>query len=268
MGIKEYNVIYSQYIERVVERYVMAKYKVVEPITCFFNPYHVNPDTNAAHYFEPELVMLSKEDYSTLLKVIVKHRNLNFHELPLYISKELYQYILYSFNFIAIMEQGAHPFVMEEEALPIAVSMPTLMNDAKEIIGEKMCAMCLQSCSPYKEYDDASVFVTIWMGIMEVEIYCKSTLNTKQDTSISTHKEIYGMIDANAVLSALKVRKYKNVSSALWHLFESYALKDESDIKWLVRWLDERAIKYVRAEGELQRVYSGYGYKFKDIIVQ
>lgn len=265
MSIKEYNAIYSQHIDRMVERYVMAKYKATNYIYCYFNPYHVNIDTNGAFCFEPELVMLSKQDYVTLLKVVVKHRNILFQELPLHISKDLYRHILDSFNFVSIMEPDDHPFVMEEESLPIGVSMTTLLKDAKEIIGDKTDLLCLQSCKPHNGYDIAHVFVTIWMGIMEISINCQKAEGKEPDTTTITHKEIYGMIDVNVIMCVLKIKKFNALSAVLTRLFEEYASGNQEDITWLVRWLDSYNIKYTHAEGTFKREYSGYGYKFKDI---
>lgn len=265
MTITEYNATYSQHIDRIVERYVMTKYKATDTINCFFEPYHINTDTNAAICFEPELVMLSKEGYATLLKVIVKHRNIRFQELPLYISKDLYRHILDSFNFVFIMDPDDHPFAMEEESYPIGVSMSTLMKDAKEIIGEKSNILCLQSCKPLTGYDTANVFVTIWMGIMEVSVDCQKTDGKEPDATIITHRDIYGMINVNAVQQALHIKMYDHLSSVLSRLFEENTSDNQENMTWLARWLDTHNIKFTQAEGTFQRDYSGYGYKFKDI---
>ena len=264
MTVTEYNKIYSQRLQFLVEEHVAKKYRADEPIVCYFAPYYVYTDEETAHCFEPELVQLSKEDYTTLLFTIIKHHNMTFEELPLYISPELYRHIIESFSFIHVVELNDHPCALEEETYPMAVSMTTLMEDAKEIIGEEMMMTCMQSCESYKEYDSASVCIDIWMGIMEVFIECEKVGDFQQGIDTITHKDIYGMIDASAVLSALKVEKCKEVSNALQRLFKELAAEDESDITWFIRWLEAHGIKYIHAEGSFKREYSRYRYKSKE----
>ncbi len=269
MSIKEYNTIYLQRLHRLVEEYVARKYEADRPIMCFFVPYHVHTNEGSveatAHCFDTEFVMLSREDYTTLLFAVVRHHGMTFQELPLYISPELYRHIIESFSILHVYESDDHPCALEVEADPMGVSMTTLMEDAKKIIDDEVAMIGLQSCNRYKGCKSASVHVEIWMGIMEVTISCEKTGNRKQGLGTITHKDIYGMIDANAVLSALKVEKCKEVADALWRLFEEFAGGDESDITWLIRWLDKCGIQYTHAEGTFLTKDTEYRYKYKEI---
>lgn len=250
MSIKEYNILFKRHLRRLVEKYVEEKYKDDETILCYFEPYLVFEEEGQAHCYDTELVWLSKEDYISLLFILVIHRGITFEELPLYIPIELYKRVIGAFRFFHYYEPEDHPETLEECGSPMAVVMTTLRADANEIVGDEMVSILIQSCKKCKEFYSAYVHAEIWMGLFEVTIF---RYNDEEETT--RHCSIYGMIDAKAFLSALHVQSCDEVAEVLWKMCEEYTLKNKSDIAWLVRWLDSNGIRYLHCEGVQKREY-------------
>ena len=270
MTIAEYNAYYRQNLQRIVENYVEKKYGKDESILCSFNPFYVETNekdgvANHGHllYIEPEVVMLTKEDYCSLLFAAVQHPGLVFQELPFYIPIKLYRHIVNSFSYVSVLDSDNHPDVMNGESMPIAVHMTTLLADAREIIGNDRCFDNMQRCSPYRNYEQASVDVKICMGIMEVYVDCENSGNMSLDINATRHRDIYGMIDAQKVMSVLNVKTCKDIPNALHQLFAESTVADQNELTWLIRWLDIHGIAYIHAEGDQERVYTEYRYKSK-----
>ncbi len=244
MTIQEYNQHYRQHLHQVVERYVEEKYKGDEKILCIFEPYFVEEKEGISHCYDTEMVWLSKEDYISLLFVVVMHRGITFEELPLYIPIDLYKQLISAFRFIHYIESTDHPVVMEECGNPMAFVMTTLKQDANDLIGDEMVCVLVQSCKKCKEFHSANVHAEIWMGLLEVTIYL---YDDEEETT--RHCSIYGMIDAKAFLSVLHVQSRDEVADVLWQMCKTYTSKNKSDVTWLVRWLDANGIRYVHGEG-------------------
>ncbi len=251
MTIKEYNILFKQHLRGLVEKYVEEKYKDDEKILCYFEPYFVCEEEGRAHCFDTELVWLSKEDYISLLFIIVIHRGITFEELPLYIPIELYKQVIGSFRFIHIYSPDGAPGSMEDSMEePMAVAMKTLREDADEIIDKEMVRVLVQSCKECNEFHSAFVHFEIWMNLAEVTIY-----RYYGEDEMTRQQSVYGMIDAKELLSALCVKSCDKVAKVLWKMCEEYSSKNETDITWLVRWLDAKGIKYVHGEGVQKREY-------------
>lgn len=250
MTIQEYNKTFRQHLHQVVEKYVKEKYKDDEKVLCYFEPYFVDEEEELSHCYDNELVWLSKEEYISLLFVVVIHRGITFEELPLYIPIDLYKRLIGAFRFIHFLGQEDHPIALEENSSPMAIVMRTLKDDVNEIIGDEMTSILVQSCGKCKEFHLANVHVEIWMGVAEVNIY------RYEDEEKKTCKHnIYGMIDAKAFLSALHVQSCDEVAEILWKMCEEYTSKNKTDITWLVRWLNTNGIKYVHGEGVQHKEY-------------
>lgn len=238
MTIEEYNNVYADRLHKKVENYVISKYGDKEYILCWFDLYHVDTRKKKAFCYEPERAELKREDYIALLFLLVSHPNLTFFELPLYITAELYQQILV-FLRIFKMSHVSHPLLPEIPSEPYAVDMATLQHDAKEIIGDtnNACSILLQSYTHNTNFQE--VYVSVWMDIMEVSI-------NYVDGNCYVYSK-YGLIDAGEIKKILKVKTCKGLSNALLKLSNKLT-KDDSDIFWIVRWLDENGIKYTHAE--------------------
>ena len=249
MTITEYNNYFKRYFQKIVKRYVTEKYKDVENIICYFDPYVVSTDINDAHCYDSVIVELSKKDYTKLLNLIVAHNDITFEQLPLYIPMKLYRHIIGSFHFIHIYTPEESPFRRKTFKYPIAVSMTTMHKDAKELVRGEVCSILVESCTPYKEFQSACVHVDIWNGIIEVYVHFYDKEKNLEYTNI------YGMIDSQAFLSALHVQSFYEVGEAFGRIKEEYTSKNKSDITWLVQWLDVNGINYLHAEGVSQNEY-------------
>lgn len=247
MSIQEYNKTFRQHLHQVVAKYVEEKYKDDEKILCYFEPYFVDEE-GLSHCYDNELVWLSKEEYISLLFVVVIHRGITFEELPLYIPVDLYKKLICAFRFIHFIEPDEHPIALEENSSLIAIVMRTLKDDANEIIGDEMTSILVQSCGKCKEFHSANVHVEIWIGLVEVNIY-----RYFDDEKRECIHSIYGMIDAKEFLTALHVPSCNDVANVLWRMSDKCTSKHKSDITWLVQWLDTNKIQYIHGEGLIDK---------------
>lgn len=115
----------------------------------------------------------------------------------------------------------------------------SLQEDAKAIAGDEPYSFSLYSYTNNLQIEYKSLLIVIWMKKMEVRI--SYTINKQE------YAAIYGMIDVENVKKVLRIKTYKGIESSLCR-YCNKAQKEQLDLYWLVRWLDNYGIKYVHAE--------------------
>ena len=236
MTQKEYKAYYQLKQEESIERFLKKRYKSNEYILCWFDLFIIDIRKRNRLSVRPEKIEIARKDYAELLAVMLKYPDLTFEDLPLYIDSQLYKQILVLLRFPAF----GHMTNITRDAYrsnPVAVEMVTIQRDLYEIAGESMRSFLLQSYTQTSRFQD--VGVSIWMKKMEISIDYMEGNNFINS--------IYGMIDVDKVKDILHVKTNKGIEGALKRLCEKLP-ETETDIFWIVRWLDCHGIKYIQAE--------------------
>lgn len=241
MTIQEYKEYYDQHLQKKVDKFMKKTYKDAENILCWFYRYFTDIKHKNHIVAHPWKIELDREDYATLLTVLLKHPEITFQELPCFIPYKLYEEILISLRFPAIRHY-LRPDDPEPRSNPIGIDMTSLQDDANAIAGDEPYSFLLNSYTYNPKLEFESLDVIIWIQQMEVRI--SYTINKQANTVI------YGMIDVEAVKKALRVKTNKGIESSLSRYGKKLP-KEKSDIFWLVRWLDSHGIKYVYAEDKI-----------------
>ena len=236
MNIHEYNTKSEELLHRKIEDFMQNRYKSNEHIVCWFDLFIVDVKKRNKLSVRPEKIEIARKDYAELLAVMLKYPDLTFEDLPLYIDSQLYKQILVLLRFPAF----GHMTNITRDAYrsnPVAVEMVTIQRDLYEIAGESMRSFLLQSYTPTSRFQDVSI--SIRMKKMEISIDYMEGNNFINS--------IYGMIDVDKVKDILHVKTNKGIEGALKRLCEKLP-ETETDIFWIVRWLDSNRIKYIHAE--------------------
>ena len=235
MSIEEYKSYYDAYLHEQVDEYMKKRYNKATYILCWFNLYSV--DTKKLRCSKDWLgkTDLKRDVYVNLLSTLLKHPEITFQELPRYIPVSLYEDLLF-YLLLPSTRHFMYPDSPRSRSLPIAVEMTTLQHDVHEIAEDVPYSFCINSNTPEFEFEVISV--SIWMKKMEIDLRYTS----------KNHKvnAIYGMIDVEEVKNALKVKTYKGIDGAFWRMWNKMP-NDKSDVFWIIRWLDNHGIKYMKA---------------------
>lgn len=236
MSIPEYQTYYGQQLQKKIIQYIEQKYNNSNYIICWFDLYHINVNKKNNIHLCPEKTILKREDYITLLSLILKHPEITFQELPRYIPERLYVDLLYYLRF-PTTSLTIFPHEPRQRTNPIAVEMTTLQCDAYAIAGDEPYSFYLYSYAPQSKAEE--VYISIWMKQMEIYVKC-----SQGDNRVSA---ICGMIDVEVVKKALRVKTYKGIEKALSRMNEDFS-SEHSDSLWLIRWLDYHRIHYVHVK--------------------
>lgn len=236
MSIPEYETYCIQMQQETINMFLNKRYKSNEYILCWFDLVIVDVRKRNKLSVRPEKIEIARKDYAELLTVMLKYPDLTFEDLPVYINPQLYKQILVLLRFPTF----GHMTNITRDAYrsnPVAVEMVTIQRDLYEIAGESMRSFLLQSYTPTSRFQD--VGVSIWMKKMEISMDYMDGNNFINS--------IYGMIDVDKVKDILHVKTNKGIEGALKRLAEKLP-ESETDIFWIVRWLDSHGIKYIQAE--------------------
>lgn len=215
-------------------------------LLCWFFLYYIDI-RHKNHIVEyPWKIELYREEYITLLTVLLKHPEITFQELPCYIPYELYKRILICLRFPAV-RHSSYPDHPRPRSNPIGIDMVSLQEDVQAIAGDEPYSFSLYSYTNNFQIEYKSLLILIWMKKMEVRI--SYTIN-KQEQNV-----IYGMIDVESVKKSLRVKTYKGIESSLCR-YCNKTPKEQLDLFWLVRWLDNHGIKYVHTKDIFNRIKS------------
>lgn len=235
MSIQDYRAYCDQYLLNNVNEYLKKEYNDAKYILCWFDLYYIDITRKSRIRWSPEKTILKRETYVSLLLLILKHPEITFYELPRYIPFQLYEDLLFYLQ-LPTTRHFINPDRPHSRSIPIAVEMTTLQRDVYEIAGDKPYNFCINSNTPEFEFEVISV--SIWMKKMEIDLRYTS----------KNHKvnAVYGMIDVESVMNALKVKTYKGIDGAFWRMWNKLP-NDKSDVFWIIRWIDNHGIKYIKA---------------------
>lgn len=237
MTIQEYKTYYDQHLQKKVDKFMKKRCKNGKSLLCWYFLYFIDIKHKNRIVEYPWNIELDREDYITLLTVLLKHPEITFQELPCYIPYELYKQILICLRFPAVRHSSC-PDDPRPRSNPIGVDMVSLQEDAKAIAGDDPYSFSLYTYTYNPKVEYESLVVNIWMKKMEVRI--NYTLNKQEYTAI------YGMIDIDKVKKVLRIKTYKGIENSLCRYRQKMPM-EQLDMFWLVRWLDNHEIKYVHA---------------------
>ena len=238
MNIQDYQTYKEQHVLQIVEKYMQKRYKSCEHFFCWFDVYTVDIKKDRCSKRYPYKAEIARNDYITLLTVLLKHPDITFPELPRFILEELYVDIL-SWLRLPATRHGSHSSSFGTRSNPIAVEMVSLQEEVQRIAGDE----------PYSfdffmftlEHKMVSYNVTIWMRMMEIEV-C-------YDQEENHCERVYGMINVEDVKKHLRVKTYRGLEGAIRRMNEKH-FEAGTDALWLIHWLDSNGIKYVYATEE------------------
>ena len=242
MTIQEYKTYYDQHLQKKVEKYMRNRYGSGKYLLCWFYLNYIDFKRKNRVTEHPWKVELDKEDYVTLLAVVLKHPEITFQEMPRFIPLKLYEYLLLGLRF-PTTTHTSRPDEPGPRSNPVGIEMASLQDDAKPIAGDEPYSFLLYSYTP--KYENENLSVSIWMKQMEVRV--SYTVNNLEQMAI------YGMIDVETVKKVLRVKTYKGIESALCR-YVNKSSNELSDVFWLIRWLDNYGIKYVHAEDKSMNI--------------
>lgn len=238
MTVEEYKLYSGQKQLETINKFLAHKYKSNKYILCWFDLFIVDVKKRNRLYVNPEKIEIARDDYAALLNIMLKYPDLTFEDLPAYIPEQLYKQLIVLLRF-PIFGHITNITIDPHRRNPVAVEMATIQRDVYEIIGEGMHSFLLQSYTQTSRYQD--VGVKLWMKQMEI------SMNYVEGNHFVT--SIYGMIDVDELKIALKVRTNKGIESALKRMCMKLQ-KNETDLFWIIRWLDRHEINYVHAEDQ------------------
>ena len=235
MSIQEYQEHRDLQILQEVEKYVQKRYKSCEHFLCWFDVYTIDITKDKCSKRYPYESEIERNDYVTLLKVLLKHPDITFPELPRFIPEKLYVDIL-SWLRLPATRHCSHSSSFGTRSNPIAVEMTTLQEEVQRIAGDK----------PYSfdffmftlEHKMVCYDVTIWMRMMEIEVCYDQSENRCED--------VYGMINVDTLKKHLHVKTYRGLEGAIRRMNVKH-FEAGTDALWLIHWLDSNRIKYVYA---------------------
>lgn len=233
MTLQEYKSYYDAYLQKQVDEYMKKRYNKATYILCWFNLYSI--DTKKLRCQKDWLgkTDLKRGVYINLLSTLLKHPEITFQELPRYIPISLYEDLLF-YLLLPSTRHFMYPDSPRSRSLPIAIEMSTLQQDVQAIAGDNPYVFSI----PSNTHEFEAILASIWMKKMEIDLRYKSKNHEA--------KAIYGMINVEDVKNALKVKTYKGIDGALWRIWNKLP-DDQSDVFWIIRWLDDHKIKYTKA---------------------
>ena len=240
MSINEYKTLLDEEMKRCINEYLTTKYtKNYYLIPCLFSTYKLDEFKHKCIWQDVVITSIKREEYASLLLILLKRPSTSFVELPKYTSIVLYKNLLSQISKTSIM------FSDENPSIPLssfAVGMTSLEKDVRGITGDSPHSFRL----PFNEYlssiDD--VFVKCMLNRIEIEIH--SVVGRRK------MKYIYGMIDIESVKKILRVKTNKGIENALCRIGKGTS-RGNSDVFWIARWLYNHNIPYVQAYGTLGR---------------
>ena len=226
-------------IKKLVSQYMRRKYKSEETISCRFDMYRIDiehDDKIDKYHWAAEL---TKREYSSIMRTLLEYPNLTFQDLPHYISLKIYEKLILHLRF-PYFGNVCGLYIDPSRSLPVAVEMTALQQDAHEIAGEDMYSFSL----PITQKNDRDrQGVNLRLKKMEITMWHHSGLFPHVTAR-------YIDIDALEVERALSVENFRDVENALNAMYQMIVEKEDSEPLWLINWLDENSISYIKLEEE------------------
>ena len=230
----------AQEYNNLVKQFVETKYPREEYIKCLFDLYEVNPTDNSVTHHE-KTYYSSKDGYIHLLVALLTYPDITFQDLPMYIPLDVYNHMLIGLRFPRY-EHICKLSINPRHRKPIAVEMTTLQQDAREIAGEDMYSFLLPPYNDKNSFQEISVFLECRK--MEIKV-----THVKED---ALRFLTFNKIDAEKVQQLLNMSDFRGIETALKDMYNALSAEEQSDIFWLIHWLDRNDLKYDYIRNEMK----------------
>lgn len=230
----------AQEYTNLVKQFVETKYPREEYIKCLFDLYEVDPADNSVTHLE-KIYYPTKDGYIHLLVALLTYPDITFQDLPMYVPSEVYDHMIIGLRFPRyehICNLSIHP----RHRKPVAVEMITLQQDAREIAGEDMYSFQLPPSLQEKVFQELAVFLECRK--MEIKV-----THVKED---ALRFLTFSKIDAEKVQQLLHVSNFRGIETALNDMYNALSTEEQSDIFWLINWLDRNDLNYNYTKKELK----------------
>lgn len=222
----------------IVQQFIKNKYARDEHIDCQFDLFYHDSDNLRKAKHHKAMLPLPKVVYTQLMVVLLTYPDLTFQDLPVYISRGLYDGLLralYFPRYSHVYNLSVHP----SHFGPIAVEMTTLQKDAREIAGEDIYTFALppEIDNNFRELSVRCECRKLDVMVMQLEA---------ENNRVAFYS--YCKIDAAALQLLLNVSDFRGIEQAWNEIYESLPVEKQDDMFWLVHWLDEHSISYVYKE--------------------
>jgi hypothetical protein len=120
--------------------------------------------------------------------------------------------------------------------------MTTLQQDAREIAREDMYSFLLPPSQQQSAFQELAVYLECRK--MEIKV-----THVKED---ALRFLTFSKIDAEKVQQLLNVSDFRGIETALNDMYNALSTEEQSDIFWLIHWLDRNDLKYDYIKNEMK----------------